>query len=182
MVNYRIDRVDIEPTGTPSRSAWTFAGRMVKGLEHRYDVTDRNFTSRNKWSFVVRVPHDAHGRIEVRPVATPSDRTYAGLDRRSITFMRATRPGYTAFRYCPLALADPSGESSRVIAKASEKAHLPPWLRSLGRRLKKKDTVRTTRGTDGGLLVALVRPDDHQFMIAMFMATKAWVLKRGFTL
>jgi hypothetical protein len=155
---------------------------MVRGTEHRYDVVDRNFTSRNTWSFVVRVPRDPHGRIEVRPLATPGDRSYAGLDRRSITFMRATRPGFTAFRYCPLALADPSGESSRVIAKASDKRHLPPWLRGLGRRLKKKNTVRTTRGTDGSMLVALVRPDDHQFMIAMFMATKAWVLKRRFTL
>jgi hypothetical protein len=81
-----------------------------------------------------------------------------------------------------LALADPTGGSSRVIARSTEKGHLPPWLRGLGRRLKKKDTVRTTRGTDGGMLVALVRPDDHQFMIAMFMATKAWVLKRRFTL
>jgi hypothetical protein len=181
MATYKLDRIDVEPTGT-SRSAWTFAGRMVRGVEHRYDVTDRNSTSRNKWSFVVRVPHDAHGRVEVRPVATPGDRSYAGLDRRAITFMRATRPGYTAFRYCPLSLADPSGESSRVIARASDKRRLPAWLRGLGRRLKKKDTVRTTRGTDGGTLVALVRPDDHQFMIAMFMATKAWVLKRRFTL
>ena len=71
-------------------------------------------------------------------------------------------------------------EATRRIAH--EKRSLPPWLRKLGRRLKAKDTVRPTRGTDTDMLVVLVRPDDHQFMIAMFMATKAWVLMRGFTM
>lgn len=181
MATYRLERVEAEPAGT-SRSMWTFAGKAVKGIEHQYDVTDRNQAARNRWRFVVRIPRDKDGRIEVRPIATPSDSTFAGLDRRSITFRRATRPGYTGFRYCPLAFADPRGESTRVIAHGTEKRGLPPWLRKLGRRLKEKDTVRPTRGTDAEMLVVLVRPDDHRFMIAMFMATKAWVLKRRFTL
>jgi hypothetical protein len=181
MAIYKTDRVEVEPTGA-SRSTWTFAGRTVKGIEHQYDVTDGNHTSRNRWGFVVRVPRDTYGRIEVRPVATPNDSRYAGLDRRSITFMRATRPNYTGFRYCPLALADPSGDASRVIVRGSEKRHLPTWLRKFGWRLKEKNTVRSTRGTDGALLVVLVRPDDHRFMIATFLATKAGVLKRGCTL
>jgi hypothetical protein len=181
MAKYRMDRVEVKPTNAV-RSTWTFAGRPVKGIEHQYDVTDGNFDSRNQWGFVVRVPYDTHGRIEVRPVTTPINNKYAGLDRRSITFMRATRSKYKAFRYCPLALADPSGDSSRVIVRGSDKRRLPAWLRGLGWRLKEKDTVRSTRGTDAGLLVVLVRPDDHQFMIATFMATKAWVLKHRFTL
>jgi len=181
MATLKLDRVEVEPTAAV-RSTWTFARRPVKGIEHQYSVTDRNFASRNQWTFVVRIPHDTHGRIEVRPVVTPNDSKYAGLDRRSITFMRATRPKYKSFRYCPLALADPTGESSRVIARGDQKRRLPTWLRGLGWRLKEKDTVRPTRGTDGQLLVVLVRPDDHQFMIAIFMATKTWVLKRGFTL
>ena len=181
MATFKMDRVEVARTSTSS-STWAFARRSVKGIEHQYDVTDKNFTSRNKWSFVVRVPHDADGRIEVRPVTTPNDSKYAGLDRRSITFMRATRPNYRGFRYCPLALADPRGDSSRLLVRGSEKGDLPPWLRRLGRRLKEKDTVRSTRGTDGGHLVVLVRADDHQFMIAIFMATKAWVLKRRFNL
>jgi hypothetical protein len=177
MAAYKLNRVEVAQAGT-SRSMWTFAGKAVKGIEHQYDVVDRNHAARNLWRFVVRVPNDRDGRIEVRPTATPRASTYAGLDRRSITFRRATRPGYTGFRYCPVALADPLGEATRRIAH--EKRGLPPWLRNLGRRLREKDTVRPTRGTDGDMLVVLVRPDDHQFMIAMFMATKAWVLKRGF--
>lgn len=176
-----MERVEAEPAGT-SRSMWTFAGKAVRGIEHQYEVTDRNQTARNRWRFVVRVPRDRDGRIEVRPIATPSDRRFAGLDRRSITFRRATRPGYTRFRYCPLALADPRGEATRVIAHGAEKRGLPPWLKKLGRRLKEKNTVRPTRGTDGDMLVVLVHPDDHRAMIAMFMATKAWVLKRRFRL
>ena len=181
MARYKTDRVEVEPTGAP-RSTWTFAGGTVKGIEHRYDVTDRNHSSRNRWVFVVRVPRESHGRIEVRPVTTPNDNTYAGLDRRSLMFMRATRPNYTGFRYCPLALAVPSGNASRVIVRGTEKGELPTWLRNFGWRLKEKKTVRSTRGTDGALLVVLVRPDDHRFMIAAFLATKAWVLKRGFAL
>jgi hypothetical protein len=79
-------------------------------------------------------------------------------------------------------LAVPSGDASRVIVRGTEKHKLPTWLRRFGWRLKEKNTVRSTRGTDGALLVVLVRPDDHRFMIATFLATKAWVLKRGFAL
>src|SRR5690348_11778335 len=99
-MKYRKDRVDIDDIGA-SAAAWTFAGRTVKGIEHRYTVTDRNHRSRNRWEFVVRVPNDPYGRIEVRPVKTPNDKTLAGLDRRSITFMRGTKSNYTGFRYCP---------------------------------------------------------------------------------
>jgi hypothetical protein len=181
MPRYRTDRVDIAPTNSV-RSTWTFAGRSVRGIEYQYDVTDRNHASRNRWAFVVRLPHDPYGRIEVRPVVTPNHSKYAGLDRRSITFMRGTRHGYRSFRYCPLALAVASGRASRVIVRSEEKPRLPLWLRRLGWRLKKKETVRATRGTDGSLLVVLVRPDDHRFMIGLFLATKAWVLKEGFAL
>src|SRR5262245_30287435 len=109
MATYRLERVEIEPAGT-SRSMWTFAGKAVRGIEHQYDVVDGNQNARNRWRFVVRVPREKDGRIEVRPIATPRHTKYAGLDRRSITFRRATRPGYTRLRYCPLALADPKGE------------------------------------------------------------------------
>ena len=70
----------------------------MKWTEHQYDVTDRNHASRNRWGFVVRVPQDPYGRIEVRPVKTPNDSKCAGLDCRSIRFMRATRPNDTGFR------------------------------------------------------------------------------------
>ena len=96
--------------------------------------------------------------------------------------MRGTRPGYRRFRYCPLALAVPDGSGTRDVVNRDEKDRLPPWLRNLGWRLKLKATVRNTRGTDPESLVILVRPDDQQFMIAVFLALKAWVLKRGFAI
>jgi len=38
---------------------------MVKGVEHRYGVTDRNYLSRNRWEFVIRVPSDPYGRMAI---------------------------------------------------------------------------------------------------------------------
>jgi hypothetical protein len=52
----------------------------------------------------------------------------------------------------------------------------------LGKRIKQKSTVRATKGTDAHSLAVLVRPDDHRMMICLFLATKAWVLKRGVSL
>jgi hypothetical protein len=180
MSTYKKERVDIVRIGT-SPATWAFARRPVKGTEYRYAVTDRNLSSRSRWEFVVRVPTDSQGRIEVRPVRTPNDKLLAGLDRRSITFMRGTKPAYKGFRYCPLALADSNGEASRLLVRQDQKSRLPVWLQNVGRLRQKKD-VRTTRGTDGGSVVMLVRPDDHPLMITAFLACKAWVLKHGFAL
>ena len=47
--------------------------------------------------------------------------------------------------------------------------------------MRRKEVVRSTRGTDGNALVLLV-PDDHASMIRLFFATKVWVLKEGFSL
>ena len=45
---------------------------------------------------------------------------------------------------------------------------------------RSKAAVRHTRGTDSDSLVIIVDPDDHQQMIALFLAAKAWVLKERF--
>ncbi len=63
-----------------------------------------------------------------------------------------------------------------------DKRRLPKWLQDLGRRLKQKCTVRNTKGTDARTLVVLVRLTEYEQMIRLFMATKAWVLKQGFSL
>jgi hypothetical protein len=42
--------------------------------------------------------------------------------------------------------------------------------------------VRHTRGTDSDSLVIVVGSDDHQRMVALFLAAKAWVLKERFRL
>ncbi len=171
---YRIDKVAVQPIG--SRPAtWTFAREPVAGVEYSYAVVDENFRSRNEWEFVVRVPKNAAERVEVRPVKAPNLAVWAGLERRSLTFKRANRQNYRGFLYCPVALADPSGEKSRTVA--NDKAALPRWFDQLDGRLRKKTTVASTRGTDAESFVLFCDPSDHLFMIRAFFASKVWVLR-----
>ncbi len=181
MAEYSLDKAEVERL-TERPATWTFAGSTVRGTECRYSVIDRNSRMRNRWEFLLRLPDKTHWRIEVRPVKVPNDKALAGLDRRSLTFMRGTRRGYTQFRYCQLSLAKPSGEGTRDIVNVRDKRRLPKWLQDLGRRLKQKCTVRNTKGTDARTLVVLVRLTEYEQMIRLFMATKAWVLKQGFSL
>ncbi len=171
---YRIDHVAAKLLG--SRPAtWTFARRPVAGTEYSYTVIDKNFRSRNEWEFVVRVPKNAADRVEVRPIKTPNVAAWAGLERRSLTFKRANRQHYRGFLYCPVSLADPTGEKSRTVA--NDKAVLPRWFGQLDGRLRKKTTVASTRGTDAESFVLFCDPSDHLFMIRAFFATKVWVLR-----
>jgi hypothetical protein len=84
--------------------------------------------------------------------------------------------------YCKVALADPTGERTRLIARVDEKKRLPYWFRPLRGRMRSKEAVRHTRGTDRESLVITVPADQHQEMIALFLAAKAWVLKERFHL
>lgn len=154
----------------------------MTGEEYLYGATDENFESRNEWEFVVRVPRERSGRIEVRPQRVPNRTVWAVLDRRSLTFARATKSNYAGKVYCPIALADPTGEKSRTVASSREKDDLPRWFAALDSRIRTKATVRPTRGTDAQALVAVVAADDHQAMIRLFFATKVWVLSEGVTL
>lgn len=171
---YRIDKVAADLIA--SRSAtWTFARQPVAGTEYSYAVKDANFKGRNEWEFVVRVPKSAANRIEVRPVKTPNMAAWAGLERRSLTFKRATRQNYRGMVYCPVALADPTGQKTRTLV--TEKAALPPWFGQLEPRLRKKTTVASTRGTDAESFVLYCEESDHLFMIRAFFASKVWVLR-----
>ena len=82
--------------------------------------------------------------------------------------------------YCKVALADPKGERTRLIARTDEKKRLPYWFGSLRARMRSKEAIRHTRGTDSESLVIIVPADNHQEMIALFLAAKAWVLKERF--
>ena len=84
--------------------------------------------------------------------------------------------------YCPIALADVTGRQSRIVIRSDERELLPAWFRTLDRRMRAKESVRSTRGTDANALVALVPAGDHAAMIGMFFATKVWVLKERFTI
>jgi len=176
---YRLDRIDITPLGSRP-AAWTFAGEAVRGIEWSYVAIDRNLAGRNNWEFIVRVPDDARGRIEVRPRTAPAHRAWEELPDRSLTFAPATRGTARGRWYCPVALADPTGSQSRVVARFDERHRLPAWFKDIG--LHKKERVKPTRGTDATALVMLVAPGDHAEMIRLFFATKVWVLKEAVVL
>lgn len=177
---YRLERVHAELT-TERRTRWKIReDPLVSGVEYVYKVTDDNYGQRNAWEFLVRVPKARGGSIEVRPSVVPGVRVWEGLDRRALMFERATKGRYRGACYCKAALADCSGARTRLIARVDEKDRLPYWFRSLSARMRPKEAVRHTRGTDGNALVIIVPADDHQQMIALFLAAKAWVLKERF--
>jgi hypothetical protein len=163
------------------RTRWQIRDNpSTAGIEHVYNVVDENYPQRNSWEFLVRVPDNREGSIEVRPSVVPDVRDWAGLDRRALLFERVTMGSYRGNCYCKVALADSRGERTRLIARVDEKDRLPYWFRSLKRRMRSKGAIRRTRGTDSQSLVITVPADDHQQMIALFLATKAWVLKERF--
>ncbi len=177
---YRLERVAAE-LKSQRRSRWKIREEpLVAGIEYVYDVTDGNYAQRNSWEFLVRVPAARGGSIEVRPSVVPDVRAWEGLDRRAIMFERVTLGRYRGDCYCKVAIADPSGERTRLIARVDEKDRLPYWFRSVRGRMRSKVAIRHTRGTDSDSLVITVPADDHQQMIALFLAAKAWVLKERF--
>src|SRR4051794_24180962 len=174
-IRYQMDKVSAEP-GDERASTWTFAGQKLSGVEQTYLVRDSNYSTRNEWEFVVRIPRDPGERIEVRPRTTPNLRAWAELPDRSLTFSRATKGPARGKWYCQVALADPTGSKSRTIVRADQRDQLPRWFDLLRRRMRVKEKVRNTRGTDGKALVLLVQPDDHTTMIRFFFATKVWIM------
>jgi hypothetical protein len=188
---YRLDKVAVE-AGEVRRGKWSFAkgGRQapVRGNEHVYAVTDENLGGRNKWEFLVRVPDDSDGRVEIRPRATPPLQTWKALTYRSLQFQKATKGEARGKRYAKVSLAvppsgraseDPRGNRTKDVIRTDQRRDLPRWFEGLERRMRAKDRVRSTRGTDGNTLVVLVNPDDHAAMIRLYFAMKVWVLKEG---
>jgi hypothetical protein len=176
---YRLERVDAA-LKTERRSQWRIRDDPpVAGIEYVYSVTDNNYGRRNSWEFLVRVPN-VRGSVEVRPSVVPNVRVWAGLDRRALMFERVTLGRHKGACYCKVALADSSEKRTRLIAKVDEKDRLPYWFRSVRARMRSKETIRHTRGTDSDSLVITVPAGDHEQMIALFLAAKAWVLKERF--
>ena len=178
---YRLDQVNVE-AGEERTSTWTFGGEPMSGTEQTYSVRDDNFTARNQWEFVVRTPSARDARVEVRPRTTPNVKVWAELPDRSLTFLRANKGEARGKWYCKVALADPTGVKSRDVVRADERDELPRWFDALKGRMRKKQSVRTTRGNDGEDLVVLVAANDHVAMIRLFFATKVWILKERIAL
>lgn len=191
---YRLDAVAVEAIEV-RRGKWSFArgGRQapVRGNEHRYAVTDGNLSGRNQWEFLVRVPDESDGRIEIRPRATPPVQAWKALTYRSVQFQKATKGDARGKRYCKVSLAvppagrakaDPRGTRTKDVIRWDQRRDLPRWFEGLERRMRPKEKVRSTRGTDGRALVILVDSDDHRMMLRLYFAMKVWVLKEGFQL
>ncbi len=178
---YKLDRVAVAPRDSRSAS-WTFAGDAERGTEYSYEVIDGNLPSKNIWDFIVQVPESSRGRVIVRPRTAPNVKAWAELPDRSLTFTPATRPASRGQWYAPVALADVTGERSRAIVRADQRHALPHWFAEVENRLRRKEAVRPTKGTDANALVVLVPAGDYAAMIRMFFATKVWVLSEGFSI
>jgi hypothetical protein len=178
---YKLARIDVAPVDSQPAS-WTFAGDPVRGTEFAYRATDNNLTSRNHWGFIVRVPMDPRGRIEVRPRTTPTLKAWAELPDRSLTFSLATRGTARGKWYCQVALADATGERSKAVVRTDQRRALPHWFADLTGRMRRKEAVKPTKGTDGNALVVLIPPGDHAAMIRLYFATKVWILSENIVL
>lgn len=164
------------------RATWDWLRRSVSGREFIYSVSDGTPDRLHSWRFVVQVPGGRSTPVIVRPRDVPPRRAWAGIDRKSIAFINATRHPYRGRLYCKVSLADPTGKHTRLVVAGRERGALPRWIAESGFMLRRKAAVTTTRGTDEKHLVIVVKPDDHQQMIRVFFATKVWVLQEKFLL
>lgn len=180
-MRYNVDRVKVLPK-EERRAQLKFRDTVRPGTEYVYSVIDENYRQPYRWDFLVRVPDAGDQSIEVRPAVVPNVKAWAGLERRALMFQRATLGGHRGQWYCKVALADVSGARTRMEASSEQRADLPYWFRGLLPRMRTKESVRRTRGTDRNALVITVPPGDHALMIRIFLAAKAWVLKEKFQL
>lgn len=176
---YDMDDLEIASVET-SRASWNFGGRTVHGHDHVYRVHDLNFSSLNRWVMVVRVPKRGMGNIVVQAREVPGKKKWAGLDRRSLVFVRATRGKYRDKRYCKISLADPSRARTKRTLSRGARADLPRWLAQYQYRIRLKQTVAVTAGNDGNALVAITLSEDYHTMIRLYFALKVWVLEEQF--
>jgi hypothetical protein len=162
------------------RAVWDFQGTPRKGIEFVYEVDDHNYWRQNHWQFMVRVPNDwtKGNYINVTPVRIPNRKVCAGLDRRSISFHRATIGRHRGNVYGKLAIADVTGEKNRLILNKDNKRSMPKWLKRFAPVQKQR--VTTSLANDGEHLVAVFDRNDHLRMIQFFLACKPWVLDRGY--
>jgi hypothetical protein len=170
----KVERVVLAPLGQGS-STWELLRQSASGQEYRYQVADGNSRSPNIWEFVVRVPDSSHREIEVRPVRVPNKRAWAGMERRSLILPVATLGRYRGKRYCRVPFPGVAGSlKSKRYVRYDQRDGLPSWFEPFQSRMRKKETVRRTQGTDGSLLVIVVDPDDHGTFVRLFFAVWVW--------
>ena len=163
---------------------WKMAKAPVHGTVQVFEVVDRNLAKNNSWVFYVQVPSKKSGddNVIVRPEAAPSRDELGDVERRAVTFMPASEGSARGRWYCKLNLADPTGERTKVGVRFSERDALPAWFTPLRSKMKKKEAVKATKGTDGESLAMLVASGDYPTMIQIFFASRVWPLLTKFVL
>ena len=89
------------------RSSWKWSNQTISGIEYIYDAIDKNFNRLNRWSLSVRV-HQDNSRIIVQPQTVPGKQVFAGLERRPVVFIKATKNPFRTLLYCKVNLSDPT--------------------------------------------------------------------------
>jgi hypothetical protein len=177
--NYKIEKLDIKSLERRTGAWSAYGGPAITGTEHIYEVKDANYRTMNKWTIAVRVPNAKHGEIIVQPILTPGKKVWAGIDRKPIVLVYATKHPNRGLVYCKLNLA--SGKTKKA-ARRGERDALPKWFDFLKSKMRLKNNVKTTYGNDFNVQVAVIKPDDHETMIALYFALKVWVMAEGFSL
>ncbi len=180
MRKFAVDKVEVTLLAEQSAASWGGpGGASVVGTEVRYRVCDGNFNRRKTWEIAVRIPNSNDGAM-VQPIKVPALKLLGPLDHSSVLFMPTSRKGYRGWYYCKLFIADASGEKNRKAIPGQKRGKLPKWFKPLLWRVRHKETVAKTAGTDGRSLVVLCRPNDHEKMVQLFLAMRAWVLVARF--
>lgn len=159
------------------RTGWTFGNARAQGTIFHYKVSDYNYRTRNQWRFAIQVPNEwtKGNYIVVKPESVPNRRAWAGLERRSLSFHRATLGQHRGRLYGMLAISDVQGAKTKIqLTRSNTKLLMPKWLREFSPL--EKGLVTTTRGKVGEHVVAVLDRGDHGRMIRLFLALKAWIL------
>jgi len=164
----RLERIDVS-FAREAKGTWTFARRAIRGTEFEYEVVDRNFPSRNTWTFVVRAPA-GDGYTEVRPLRVPNRKVWAPLGRRSWNLARCETSSSRGHLYGKLMVATGDDASRRQADPRS----LPRWFDQI--RVLTKSSVVRDAAKDAGAPVVTVQSADHGRMIRLYLALKAWPL------
>ena len=118
---YRLDRVNIElKSDRPAR--WKIREEpVVRGTEYVYGATDGNYAQRNQWEFLGTRPEEEGELDRGSAVIRAGRQVWNGMERRAMMFERIRRGRNVGDCYCKVALADPAGERTRLIARVDER-------------------------------------------------------------
>jgi hypothetical protein len=181
--SFDIAKLEIQKVGE-FEDDWKMAKAPVHGTVLVFEVIDRNLAKDNSWVFYAQVPDKTSedDNVIVRPEAAPSRDELGDVERRAVTFLPASEGVSRGQWYCKLNLADPTGERTKIGVRFGERDALPAWFAPLRQKMKKKQAVKATKGTDGESLVMLVKSGDYPSMIQIFFASRVWPLLTKFVL